>query len=136
MKSGCGSCAATIFLQPTLIAHFSVRLAGHQRQHPPRARQSNGTLLFDFSLKVKEGKDPERPVFTGPYASGAVDDRFVYLSWFAVDRGEYINRVKVRLGAIDWRLIRRSQKENRPITADLSGRGPGETSKAIAWYLP
>lgn len=102
----------------------------------PGERQANGTLVFDFSLRVKEDKDTKRPVFTGPYASGPVDDRFVYLSWFAVDRGDYINRVKIRLGAIGWRMIRMSQMENRPITADLTGRGPGEAMKAIAWYLP
>lgn len=81
-------------------------------------------LSFDFSVKVKQGKDAERPVFR-PFASGPVDDRFVYLSWFATERRDYINRVKVRLGAIDWKVTRASRKEDRSITADLSGRGPG-----------
>jgi hypothetical protein len=95
-----------------------------------------GMLALDVSLKVKQGKDTSRPVFTGPFASGPVEDRFVYLSWFAIERGDYINRVKVRLRAIDWKMIRVSQRENRPITADLTGRGPGEAMKPIAWYLP
>jgi hypothetical protein len=102
----------------------------------PGERQASGMLAFNFSLKVKQGKDVAGPVFTGPFASGPVDDRFVYLSWFAIERGDYINRVKVHLGAIDWKMIRVSQKENRPITADLTGRGPGEAMKPIAWYLP
>jgi len=101
----------------------------------PGERRPNGMLAFDFSLKVKQGKDATRPVFTGPFASGPADDRFVYLSWFAIERGDYINRVKARLGAIDWKMIRASRKENRPITADLTGRGPGDAMKPIAWYL-
>jgi hypothetical protein len=50
-------------------------------------RQTDGTLLFAFSLKVKEGKNRAQPVFTGR----PVDDRFVHLIWFAIDRGDYIN---------------------------------------------
>src|SRR5208282_3180234 len=45
------------------------------------ARQADGTLAFDFSLQVKPGADPARPVFTGRFASGSAQDRFVYLSW-------------------------------------------------------
>jgi hypothetical protein len=100
----------------------------------PGKQQADGMLVFDFGLKVKPGKE-DQPVFTGPYASGSVTDRFVYLSWFAIERGDYINRLKVRLEAIDWKLIRRSQKENQSITANMSGRGPGQATKPIAWYL-
>src|ERR1700677_555600 len=57
-------------------------------------RQPSGILVFDFILRAKVGKDPARPVFTGPFASGPVDDRFVYLSWRAIERGDYINRAK------------------------------------------
>jgi Family of unknown function (DUF5990) len=101
----------------------------------PGERQADGMLVFDFVLRVKQGKDTARPVFTGQFASGRVDDRFVYLSWLAVERGDYINRAKIRLGAIDWKMIRASQKEHRPITADVSGRGPGQTMMPLAWYL-
>jgi hypothetical protein len=101
----------------------------------PGKRQPNGMLAFDFTLKVKQGKDAARPVFTGPFASGPADDRFVYLSWFATERGDYINRVKARLAAIDWKMIRASQRQDRPITADMTGRGPGDGTKPIAWYL-
>jgi hypothetical protein len=95
----------------------------------------DGTLVFDFSLKVKPGKDPALPVFTGPFASGSPADRFVYLSWRAIERGDYINRAKIPLAGIDWKLIHASLEQNRPITADVSGRGPGNTKKPITWYL-
>ena len=47
--------------------------------HEGRLR-ADGKLQFDFELAVKEGPDPGRPVFTGPFASGPRDERFVYLS--------------------------------------------------------
>lgn len=100
----------------------------------PGERQTDGMLVFSFSLKIKEGKDGI-PVFTGPFSSGPVDDRFVYLSWLAIDRGDYINRVKVRLKGIGWKMIQDSQKKTRCITADMSGRGPREAMDPIAWYL-
>ncbi len=33
-------------------------------------RQPDGMFVFDFVLKVKAGKDPKYPVFTGRFASG------------------------------------------------------------------
>jgi hypothetical protein len=98
-------------------------------QHP------DGTFRFDFCLKVKPGKDREHPVFTGLYASGPLIDRFVYLSWWAIERGDWINRVKARLGTIDWKMVRASQEQDRPITADLTGWNPGDARKHISWYL-
>jgi hypothetical protein len=98
-------------------------------------QRPDGMLVFDFSLGVKPGKDPSRPVFTGPFASGPVDDRFVYLSWRAVEQGSYINRFKARLSSIDWSLIHASLAHDRPITADVSGRGPGDNTKPMVWQL-
>jgi hypothetical protein len=97
--------------------------------------QPDGGLAFDFTLKVKQGKDPNHPVFLGRFASGPVEDRFVYLSWWAIERGDYINRVKARLGTIDWKLVRRSQAEERSITAEMTGWSPGDTRKHVVWYL-
>ncbi len=85
-------------------------------------------------MQVKPGQD-DRPVFRGPFAGGPLDDRFVYLSWWPIERGDWINRGKGRLGAIDWPMIRASREQGRPITADMTGRGPGETTKPIGWYL-
>jgi hypothetical protein len=98
-------------------------------------RQPNRVLAFDFSLKVKKGKDPKYPVFTGRFASGPPDDRFVYLSWWAIKRGDYINRVKARLATVDWKTVRASQEKNRPITADMTGWIPGDARKHVTWYL-
>jgi hypothetical protein len=98
-------------------------------------KQPNGIIVFDFSLNVKKGKDPKRPVFTGPFASGPIDDRFVYLSWWAIARGDYINRVKARLSTIDWKMVRASQDQGKPITANMTGWTPGDPRKRVTWYL-
>jgi hypothetical protein len=95
----------------------------------------NGGLAFDFTLTVKKGADPKRPVFGGRFASGPPNDRFVYLSWYAIERGDYINRVKARLSEINWQTVRAAQASNKVITADMTGRTPGQTKKRIEWYL-
>jgi hypothetical protein len=77
----------------------------------PGERQADGIFAFDFNLKVKQGKDATRPVFTGRFASGSVEDRFVYRSWFAAEREDYINRLKVRLGGICRRFIGCAKRE-------------------------
>jgi hypothetical protein len=98
-------------------------------------RLPDGVFAFDFSLNVKRGKDPKVPVFTGRFASGPVDDRFVYLSWFAVERGDYINRVKARLSNLDWEMVRAAQAQDKSITADMTGWSPGDRRKYVDWYL-
>jgi hypothetical protein len=103
------------------------------------AIQPQGALAFDFSLKVKKGNDAS-PVFTGRFASGPANDRFVYLSWWAIERGDsingfWINRVKARLSSIDWKMIQASQEQGRRITADMTRRLPGDDRKFIPWYL-
>ena len=99
----------------------------------PGRRQADGTFVFDFVLRVKVGADADRPVFGGPYASGPADDRFVYLSWRRIDGAGYINRVKARLGGIDWVMVRAAQAEDRPLTADITGWTPHDHRKSVLW---
>jgi hypothetical protein len=101
----------------------------------PGERQPDGTLAFDFTLRVKPGADPDRPVLLGRFASGPAQDRFVYLSWRSVPRGVYINRVKARLGSIDWAMVREAQRTNRPLVADMTGWRPGDPRKQVEWRL-
>ena len=103
----------------------------------PGTRRADGAFVFDFSLHVKPGKDPARPVFTGRFASGPADDRFVYLSWRALEasQGHHINRLKARLGTIDWELVRAAQASGGRLTADMSGWRPHDTRKSVRWEL-
>jgi hypothetical protein len=99
------------------------------------ARGPQGEFIFDFTLTVKPGADPVRPVFGGRFASGPANDRFVYLGWLSVPRGVWINRLKAKLGAIDWAMVRAAQAAGAPIEADLTGRSPGSGKTPILWRL-
>lgn len=98
-------------------------------------RLPDGRLAWDFALRVKPGPDPARPTFLGPFASGPPDDRFVYLAWRSVPRQVWINRVKARLGAIDWAMVRAAQAADRPLVADMTGWGPHDTRRQVEWRL-
>lgn len=100
----------------------------------PGVRLPDGRLCWDFELRVKPGAEG-RPNFLGPFASGPADDRFVYLSWRSIPRGVWINRLKARLGAIDWPLIEQAEAAGRPITADLTGRTPGHSMRPVDWRV-
>ena len=98
----------------------------------PGVRDDAGRFVFDFSLSVKPGKGGQ-PNFSGPFASGPATDRFVYLSWLSVPRRAWINRVKARLGDIDWALIERA--EGRRLAADLSDWSPGGGRRSVDWRV-
>jgi hypothetical protein len=93
-------------------------------------RDAAGRLAFDFTLTVKPGKGGA-PNFTGAFASGPADDRFVYLAWRSIPRGVWINRIKARLADIDWAMI--EQAEGRRLVADLSDWSPGGGRRRVDW---
>jgi hypothetical protein len=70
------------------------------------ARGDAAVAEFDFDVDVRAGR------FSGPYVHGRNGDRFVYLSWGAVDGDEFtmFRRAKLRLehldaGALDGRAL-------------------------------
>jgi hypothetical protein len=97
-------------------------------------RDAGGRLTWEFTVTVKLGKDGA-PNFTGPFASGPADDRFVYLSWRSIPRGVWINRIKARLTGIDWTLIERAQAGGRRLVADMSGWTPHDSRRQVDWRL-
>ncbi len=98
------------------------------------ARGADGKYRFDFELSVKPGPDG-RPVFTGPFASGSREERFVYLSWQRLDGGGYVNRIKARLKDIDWSLLHAALASGKALEADLSGRRAGGGNVPVEWRL-
>ena len=101
----------------------------------PGTRGSNGEFIFDFVLTVRDGRDPKHPAFGGRFASGTADDRFVYLSWSSVARGVWINRLKARLGKIDWKMVREAQKVDKPLVADMTDWALGDKRKFVEWRV-
>jgi hypothetical protein len=101
--------------------------------HPP-IRRRDGVHVFDLELAVSEGPDG-RPNFTGPFAFGPRDQRFVNLSWPRLDGGGYVNRIKVRLTDLDWPLIEKAIAGGVALEADTSSRKPGGGMVAVSWRL-
>jgi hypothetical protein len=98
-------------------------------------RGADGKFRFDFEVIVRPGPEPTRPVFTGPFASGSREDRFVYLSWQRLDGGGYVNRIKARLKDLDWPLVRAAQAQGKVLEADMSGRRGGGGTVPVEWRL-
>ena len=101
----------------------------------PGARGPKGEFIFDFVLTARDGVDAKHPGFGGRFASGTADDRFVYLSWWSVPRGVWINRLKARLGSIDWKMVREAQKADKPIVADMTAWALGDKRKFVEWRI-
>ena len=97
-------------------------------------RDRMGRFAFDFSLKVKPTADG-RPAFTGRFASGTPDDRFVYLSWRSIPRGVYINRLKARLSSIDWEMIAAALDGDRRVCADMTDWQLGDSRRNVPWRV-
>jgi hypothetical protein len=101
----------------------------------PGMRGSKGEFLFDFVLTVRDGRDAKHPAFGGRFASGTAEDRFVYLSWRSVPRGVWINRLKARLGSIDWKMVHAAQRADKPLVADMTDWALGDKRKFVEWKV-
>jgi Family of unknown function (DUF5990) len=112
---------------------FVFGLQDAKQEIVPPTKGPAGQLVFDFTLRVKPGRDPDDPVFLGRFASGPVGDRFVYLSWRSIETGAYINRAKARLSSITWDQVRDAQAADRPLVADATGWRSGGTQ--AVWRL-
>jgi len=98
-------------------------------------RDPTGRFVFDFRLKVKPAADG-KPTFTGRFASGPPDDRFVYLSWRSIPRGVYINRLKARLSSIDWDMIAAAYDDGgRRLCADMTDWQLGDPRRNVRWRV-
>ena len=113
---------------------YEFGLQDTRQQLAAGVRDASGRLSWDFTVTVKPGKGGA-PNFTGLYASGPADDRFVYLAWRSIPRGVWINRVKARLGGIDWPIIEQARAEGRPLVADMSGWSPHDGRRQVAWRI-
>ena len=114
---------------------FEFGLQDAKRGLHPGRRTTDGGFVWDFTMRVQPGADPDRPNFLGPFASGPADDRVVYLAWRSSVRGVWINRIKARLAGIDWDMVRRAQAADKPLVADMTGWGPHDARKQVVWRL-
>ncbi len=88
-----------------------------------------GGVVFDLELAVKD--EAGKPNFTGPFAAGPKDDRFVYLSWKAAQRPGYINRIKAKLSPVTWDQVKMAQATGKALVVDMTGRRPHDISPVM-----
>ena len=88
-------------------------------------RGSDNNLVFEFNVRVDEGKNGE-PNFLGPFAQGSADSRFVYLdigTYAGQKNTGWARRLKIPLVGISWKLIESAIKSNTPLEARVAGSG-------------
>jgi hypothetical protein len=103
-------------------------------------RSSTGDLRFEFSVRVREGKDGQ-PNFLGPFTQGPAQQRFVY-----IDIGTYAGqtntvwsrRLKIPLYGITWELIKKGKTLSTRVPGTGKDGGPScATVKPFAgWKVP
>ena len=98
---------------------------GNDFEVTQKQRSKTGDLQFEFSARVKEGKDGS-PVFLGPFVQGPPQERFVYL-----DIGTYAGqtdtpwsrRMKIPLRGITWDFVKQSSKPSHVLETHVPGTG-------------
>src|SRR5688572_2994249 len=99
--------------------------SGNNYEVTQKQRSKTGDLQFEFSARVKEGKDG-LPVFLGPFVQGPPQERFVYL-----DIGTYAGqtdtawsrRLKIPLRGITWDLVKQSSRPSHVLETHVPGTG-------------
>ena len=74
-------------------------------------RSGKGDLRFDFSVRVREGKDGQ-PNFLGPFVQGPAHERFVYIdigSYAGQTDTSWARRLKIPLRGISWAQVKKAK---------------------------
>jgi hypothetical protein len=98
---------------------------GNDFEVTQKQRSKTGDLQFEFSARVKEGKDGA-PVFLGPFVQGPPQERFVYLDigTYAGQTGtQWSRRLKIPLRGITWDLVKQSSKPSHVLETHVPGTG-------------
>ncbi len=88
---------------------------------------ADGGLAFSLQLKVKQA-DTGQPNFTGTYAHGTVQDRFLYLTQKVRDGKGWriLKRLKIPLKSITWEQVEAVlTNPNAVLQVTVSGHGTG-----------
>jgi len=100
----------------------------------PGAMQPDGLLHFHLTLEVKAASDSAPPIFSGAFAHGPPNGRFLYLSWKREGKHDapWGWRIKIPLSGVGWSEIRAAEKPGIVLEANVVGRRPHKT-EAINW---
>ena len=106
---------------------------GHDYEAVQTQRSSKGDLHFDFTVRVRPGKDGG-PNFLGPFVHGPTGERFIYIDigTMAGQMGScWERRLKVPLRGITWEMI----EQTRGLVTKVAGKGK-DGSPACATVKP
>jgi hypothetical protein len=91
--------------------------------------------VFAAALKVRRSEKDGSPVFTGPFAQGTPQDRFIYLRWEGRLEDERVRfgRAKVKLKGLGWDLIMQAVDAGRPVevAVDLKDKKGGPACASL-----
>ena len=88
-------------------------------------RSKTGDLQFEFSARVKEGKDGQ-PSFLGPFVQGTPQERFVYLdigTYAGQTDTQWSRRLKIPLRGITWDVVKQVSRGTNVLEASVPGTG-------------
>jgi Family of unknown function (DUF5990) len=99
---------------------------GNDYQTIQTQRSAMGDLSFEFSVRVREGKEGQ-PNFLGPFVQGSSQERFVYIdigTYAGQQNTQWSRRLKVPLRTINWELINKGKTLETHIAGTGKDGGP------------
>ena len=99
--------------------------AGNDYEVVQKQRSKSGDLTFEFTARVKEGKDGQ-PVLLGPFTHGPTDGRFTYLdigTYAGQTNTPWSRRLKIPLAGITWPMIEQASDASVVIEVRMPGTG-------------
>jgi len=96
-----------------------------------KQRSSEGDLKFEFTVRVREGKDGQ-PNLLGPFVQGPSQQRFVYIdigTYAGQTNTHWSRRLKVPLLGITWELIKKGKTLETHVPG--TGRDGGPTCATV-----
>ena len=85
---------------------------GNHYEVVQKQRSKTGNLKFEFSARVKEGKDGQ-PVLLGPFTHGPPHERFAYLdigTYAGQTDTHWSRRLKIPFRDISWEIVKKASK--------------------------
>ena len=99
--------------------------SGNDYEVVQKQRSKAGDLQFEFSARVKEGKDGE-PVLLGPFTQGSPQERFAYLgigTYAGQADTPWGRRLKIPFRGITWEMIKKTSTGARVLETRVPGKG-------------
>lgn len=94
-----------------------------------KQRSKTADLEFEFSARVKEGKDGQ-PVLLGPFVHGTPQERFAYLD-IGVYAGQtdslFSRRLKIPFRGITWDVVKEASRAGHLLETRVPGKAKDGT---------